>query len=211
MRVPLVLTLGLCAILAAGCMGRAGTLASPALYDLASAQPIQTQATAVPLRSIEVRAPSWIASTAMQYRLAYANEQERSSYAAARWAAAPAELVEQILKRHLDADAARGTGCRLQIAVDEFIQVFDAPNTSRAVLEARATLLSPRGDIPLVSHGFRLAPPGGGDAKTGAAAFAGAAAELAGQISIWLKEVAAMPAVASSCAFGSGAAVDKRG
>jgi cholesterol transport system auxiliary component len=201
MRFSSLFLISLCAALLAGCLPRTASRVSPVVYDITTMAPIiPRQVTPIQLRSIEVGAPSWLSGAAMQYRLAYASAHERAAYRLGRWAASPPELLEQVLQRHLEAAAGHDAGCRLQVSVDEFIQVFDTPDTSRALLEVRATLRSPRGDMSLASHAFTLSPPAGSDARSGAAAFGVAARALAGELADWLRHTAtATPAMVSSC------------
>lgn len=185
MRVLFLLTL-----LLYGCV--AVPRGQPATYDIGSAATGNGQSSSLPLRIIEVRSPSWLATQAMQYRLAYSQGTRREAYAESRWAAPPAELVELALKRRIFAHAGetQAAGCRLVIDVDEFIQVFDAPEASRALLEVRAALLAPRGDVLLARRAFSQSQPAGADARSGVAAFGVAASELAGDVSAWLNGVA---------------------
>lgn len=199
MRLRLVCVMCLAATVVAGCMGHSANHVGPASYDIAPMRPTIAQPTAVPLYSVEVRSPSWLANVAMQYRLAYANGQERSSYTSARWAAPPAELLEHSLKRHFTVGSERRAACRLRVAVDEFIQVYEAPNKSYALIEARGTLLSRRDGTPVASHAFSLSRAAGADSRSGAAAFAATADDLAKQLSVWLKHEALNPSVKSIC------------
>lgn len=175
-------------ILSSGCVGvgRAGM----ALYDIGLSSSGSAQSPGLLLRSVEVQAPSWLASPAMQYRLAYTAGARREAYAESRWVAPPAELLELSLKRRMLADEARAqaVGCRLHVELIEFVQVFDAPGASRALLEIRATLLAPRGDILLARRAFSQSSPAGMDARAGAAAFAAALPVLADEVVTWLAE-----------------------
>lgn len=159
-------------------------------YDLGSAATTAAGAGGgIGLRSIDVVAPSWLDTPAMQYRLAYADASRRSSFTESRWAAPPPELIQQILRRSLsegDAGAVAGN-CRLVVDVDEFIQRFDAPQSSTAVVELRVSLLGPRAETPLARRSFSvLRPTPTADARGGVAALGSATAEAASAISRWL-------------------------
>lgn len=158
-------------------------------YDLGGAATIAGAGGGISLRSIDVFAPSWLETPAMQYRLAYAEASRRSSFTESRWAAPPPELIQQVLRRSLsagDAGAVAGN-CRLVVDVDEFIQRFDSPQSSAAVVELRVALLGPRGEAPLARRSFSvLRPAPTADARGGVAALGNATADAAVAIRGWL-------------------------
>lgn len=185
MRIPLLLSI----FLLAGCVGGAGRNVNIAYYDLGASARIETGAQSLALRNVEVQAPSWLDAASLQYRLAYANAARRQSYAESRWVAAPAELIEQALRKAIISgnDAAPGGGCKLRVDLDEFVHLFDAPNASRGLLEARAALLAPRSDVALARHNFALSKPAPTpDAPGGIEALRGAVTELAVSLRDWL-------------------------
>lgn len=188
-----------------GCFGGTGTRMTPAGYDFAVMPAAAETAQPIILGQIEVQSPTWLDTTAMQYRLAYADQARRQAYAESRWVAPPAKLLEHRLKQRLLPVSMGGqaAGCRLRIELDEFVQVFDAPDSSRALLEMRATLLPPRAQIPLAGRSFRLAPAAGADARAGAAAFAAASMQLGEEIGTWLEHaVGRTPALLERCRLG---------
>lgn len=156
----------------------------------------------LPLEDVHVTAPSWLGSPAMQYRLRFDDAERRRGYTESRWAAPPAELLEQVLRRWMLArDAgASGLGCRLHVQLDELEQIFDAPESSRAVLAVRAVLKS-RGDMQLARQSFileRTAPTA--DARGGLKAVSAAVQGLADEMNDWLSQVKqASPALAERC------------
>lgn len=141
------------------------------------------------LRGIAVVAPSWLDTPAMQYRLKASEPSRRRVYTESRWAAPPAELIEQTLRRRALVSAGAGGAaldCRLRIDLDELVQVFDSAQASHVVLAARATLVS-HGRQPLARRAFeieRAAPSA--DARGGVAAATAAVQALAGQLSAWI-------------------------
>lgn len=175
-------------LLLAGCV--AGPRRPPALaeYDL---RPPGGQPESTAVGAVDVRSPSWLDTSAMQYRLAYENGARRFAYAESRWVAPPGELLAQALRRSL----VNGTGsCRLRVDLDEFLQVFDSQAKSRAVIEARAELLAPRDGSVLSRRAFAVArPTGSADARGGAAAFNAGIAELAVGLGEWLNGLERRP------------------
>lgn len=173
-------------VLLAGCVGGARSVSSIASYDLGAVQPAPNNRIVAALRSIDVFAVSWLDTTAMQYRLLYAANQRRQSYAESRWVAPPAELLGHALrKRMLSGEA--GGACRLRVDLDEFVQLFDSARESRVALEARVQLVAPAGGEILVRRSFSLARPAASpDAAGGAAAMAGAVDAFAAELHDWL-------------------------
>lgn len=141
----------------------------------------------VPLRLIEVRSPSWLGSSAMQYRFKHEHDQRRQVYTENRWVAPPGELLEAALRRALSHALPQGGGCSLLIELDEFSQMFESASTSFGLLEARAMLVSPRADAVLAQQrlSFRV-PAQSPDASGGAIALRQASLELASGLDAWL-------------------------
>lgn len=189
--------------LLAACGGNVRT-AEPVRYDFGSpGAPLAETAAALPLAAIEVQTASWLAGAAMHFRLAYAEPLRRRSYGESRWAAPPAELLEVFLKRRLALAPSgfAGTGCRLQLVLDELEQRFDDPQQSRLVLEARAVLTPLRGSEILSQRLFLIAQPAAAaDAGAGAAAARQAVQALAADLGNWLGQLAReKPAIVERC------------
>lgn len=200
-RLAAILLSAVAAILA-GCAGGGARPVAVAHYDLGTAPPV-AGAQALMLRGIDVQAPSWLGTPAMQYRLAYAEPGRRLGYAESRWAAPPAELLEAALRRRIasgETDLA-SAGCRLRIDLDEFIQVFDAPDASRALVEARVLLMAPRSDQLLARRAISLSRPAPqADARGGVAAFGELTGELSRDVAFWLVKLARdTPDIAERC------------
>lgn len=156
-----------------------------AYYDLVA--PSQAVAPLKSLRAVDVVAPSWLDSGALQYRLMYEDGARRQAYSRSRWAAAPAEMLEQYLKRALQGDSTTGR-CRLRLELEEFQQVFDSPLASRAVLVTRASLYAEEGRGTLARQSFTLIRPAGtADAPGGVTALTGTAADLEQGLRTWLQ------------------------
>jgi len=144
------------------------------------------------LRQIEVQAPSWLDTPAMQYRLSYADRTRREAYAASSWAAPPAQLLEHKLRQRLSGGTGsmpvQAGGCRLRVDLDEFVQDFARPENSQAIIEARVSLLAPRSDSLLARQHFRVVQPAGGDAPSGVVAMESAARRFGDEIENWLSQ-----------------------
>ena len=95
-------------------------------------------------------------NTALLYRLAYTEVQALRPYAHARWSTPPAQLVRQRLREQLslrrpvfnarDGVAINRSGgavlpLRLRLELEEFSQLFTAPDASVGVIRLRATLV----------------------------------------------------------------------
>ena len=129
--------------------------------------------------------PSWLDSSALQYRLAYQGNQRRQNYAESRWVAPPAELVSNTLRKRMFSGEAAGA-CRLRVDLDEFVQVFDTADASRAAVEARVQLLAHGGEL-LARHSFSLSrAAASADARGAVAAFSGAVEDLSTALHDWL-------------------------
>ena len=183
-------------LLLAACSGNVRQ-AEPASYDLGTVAVVWKPAD-LAIAGVSAQGPAWLATPAISYRLLYAGDMERNAYAESRWAAAPPDLIERAFNRQTPAS---GEGCRLRLDVDELIQVFDTPQASRTLLDARATLLPPNGETILARRAFSVAQPApSADARGGVAGAVAAVQALGGELNAWLTETArAKPAIARRC------------
>ena len=168
-----------CALLA-GCLGNPAPRPDPARYDLGPLAPLA--APALSLGRVEVQAPAWLQTAAIQYREAGAVAR-RQAYAESLWVAPPAELIEAALRRQLI--QGNGSGCRLKVELDELVQEFAASGDSRLRLEARVSLFSPRGDALLGRQAFALELAAGRDAHGSVAALIQLERQLAAGVGQW--------------------------
>lgn len=157
----------------------------------------------LPIAAVEVQAASWLSGPGMHFRLAYAEPLRRQRYAESRWAAPPAELLERYLKRRIvfgQPDFA-GTGCRLQLVLDELEQRFDDPHSSQQVLEVRALLTPLRGAELISKRAFLIQKPAAtATAGGGVAATRDAVQALANELGAWLDEIVReKPAIVERC------------
>jgi cholesterol transport system auxiliary component len=128
----------------------------PAVYDFGPGpltRPAVIDTTwLAPLVVSEVEANSALDGTAVLYRLAYADDQQLHPYAQARWSMTPAQLIRQRLREHLgqrrallnpEDGAQSGVPSQpatLRVELEEFSQLFEAPDKSVGLLRLRATL-----------------------------------------------------------------------
>ena len=185
------LSVFLCALLLAGCVGSPPRPVDIARHDLGDpGEPGgRWPAGGVALSRLEVRVPAWLDTAAQAYRLDYADPLTRRNYAENRWVAPPGELLERWLQRRIPTghDASAGPGCRLVVWLDELEQRFDSPRSSEVVLAARASLQPLRGDAVLAQQVFRIVTPAPRpDARGGVMATRAAADALAGELIGWL-------------------------
>jgi cholesterol transport system auxiliary component len=146
-------------------------------------------------------------STALYYRLAYANAQQLRPYAQARWSQPPAQLLQQRLRDHLGqrravlmaADAALAPASDattppqrttiLRAELEEFSHVFTSHDASAGLLRLRATLVRPhlRGEQLLGQRVFVVQIPAPSpDARGAAIALALGASQVADELAQWV-------------------------
>jgi cholesterol transport system auxiliary component len=173
----------LSATLTAGCATKRPP--APQLYDFGIAPDIQPLSAALTIP--EAQAPDWLARSDMLYRLAYRDPRSLESYATTRWAGTPASMLTLRLRQAFETVPARHAQCVLQVQLEEFSQVFDAPDSSRAVLHAQASLRETGGIRRTESRSIRLEQRmSTADAGGGAAAFAALADQLADAMRDWV-------------------------
>ncbi|MDE2599345.1 MAG: membrane integrity-associated transporter subunit PqiC [Rhodocyclaceae bacterium] len=179
----------LCALLAACSLAPPARENSTVYYDLSAANAESGGA----LRSLDVVPSSWLAGTAMHYRLAYADANRREHYAGSRWSGQPAELLSMHLQRSLMSGSnGPGAGCRLRLDLDDFTQVFDSAQSSRMLLEGRATLYGTQ-QIVLARRIVSLSQPAGADAAGGVAASGPLTAALIRELREWIAQECRKP------------------
>ena len=151
----------------------------------------------------EIESLTTLESSAVLYRLAYADPHQLHPYAQARWVAQPTRLVRQRLREQLGRDRvvldpsesaslARVAGTMprvLHIELEEFAHVFDSPTQSVGVIRLRATLMAntPAGERLIAQRLVtERAPARTQDAPGGVRALAAATDAAAQQIGEWL-------------------------
>ncbi len=142
-----------------------------------------------------IAAPTWLDSPAIGYRLNYQDASRQLTYANSRWTAPAAALLTQRLRLQLatisdggvvnTADSARADYA-LRVELEEFNQVFDTVESSRAVVVARASIINVarRGLIAQKTFTIQKAAASS-NAEGGVRALAGASGEVIEAIVAW--------------------------
>lgn len=169
--------------------GRRGNEAAPMVYDLAFANDQAQRMSRPSATSIEVRAPLWLDTMAIGYRLLYTEPARLREYARARWVGPPSQLIQQRLVQQLGllAPGQGGARCLLRLELGEFAQWFDSLERSRSVLSGRVQLLD-KGRALLASKEVNIELPAESPDSRGAVrALALAVDRLAGDLLAWMK------------------------
>lgn len=181
-------------LLATGCAGHARV---PAEYDFdvihglpASSTHLQATIT-IP----QVSSPTWLRTQALIYQLDYATPPVLKAYALSKWVASPAELLTLRLRQAVAAansgftlgSEATGKGYRLDVSLEQFVQVFSSPSVSHCYVTLSATLT--RGGQEIVAqhsfHGEQLAASN--DAAGGAQGLVEASDACLERMLVWLR------------------------
>lgn len=144
----------------------------------------------------ELAAPAWMDNSGIYYRLAYQDATRPQAYALSRWVMPPAALLGQRLRASIaranqagvftGADGVRAA-YTLRLELEEFSQVFDAPDKSHALLRLRASLINQRSVVAQQSFELERAAPSA-NAEGGVRALI-AASDAAGEKLIdWLAQ-----------------------
>lgn len=208
----------LAAILVVGCSALPEPPPRALVYDfglggvpVASAAAPQSPLPSMALADVE-GAGNADTSTAVLYRLAYADARQLRPYLLARWSLPPAQLVAQDLRDQLgqrravlrteDGLAAERTASPdglsgsqpdvLRVRLEEFSHVFTSETESVGLIRLRATLTEPTAAGEKL-HGQRLfvvqQPARSLDAAGGTQALAEASAQAAQQLEQWLEQL----------------------
>lgn len=194
------------AVALAGCAAVPDKPVRATLYDFgpgATAPPAASATPLPPLVLADIEASSALDSSALLYRLGYADAHQLLPYAHARWSAPPPQLIRQRLREQLglarpvldpseSAALARSSGAMprvLRVEVEEFSQLFDSPTQSWGLLRLRATLLenTVAGEKLLGQRNIvKREPAPSADAAGGVRALAAATDAAAAEIGQWL-------------------------
>jgi cholesterol transport system auxiliary component len=189
-----LLSATLLALLLHGCAGVARNETPAAVYDFgqpagAEAESAGFYADALAERlALEVGAAPWLDGQGIDYRLAYGDPLRRGQYADSRWAAPPAQLLAQQLRRQIGFAAAGSVAaaCVLRVELQEFSHVFTLPSTSQGVLYGQISLIDGKRRL-IAGRAVGIERPAREpDAAGGVQALVEASGELGRQIAGWL-------------------------
>lgn len=142
----------------------------------------------------DVAAPEWLVGDGIIYRLAYENEARPAVYSRSRWVASPAQLLTERLIQRLSGLVSGGVARSrteapadylLRAELEEFSQIFDAPESSRVLVRMRATLLG-SGGVRLAQQVFEAEKPAAPDAAGAATGLREASDQLIDELGAWL-------------------------
>ena len=207
-------------ILLAGCSALPSPPERPVQYDFGpgALAPVVTdrRAPLAPLALADVEAPGLPeGSTAVLYRLLYADAQQLRPYSQARWSQPPAQLVQQRLRDLLgerravlkadDASAQAREGALgaqasqggklpavLRVELEEFSHHFTSATDSAGLVRLRATVvdLTPAGEQLRGQRVFVARTPArSADAAGGVGALADATTQAAQELAAWVAQV----------------------
>ena len=195
----------LCTASALGLLVGCATPQAPvpkAVYDFGpSLQAPSLQAIAAPLPALvlaEMDAPAALESTAVVYRLGYADAQQLRPYTLARWSMPPAQLVRLRVRDALSSkgsvlSTAEGSATwLLKLELDEFSQLFESPGSSAGVVRLRATLLR-GGAIAAQRSVLARASAPSQDAAGGVRALTQATDDAVQQLGTWVAQTLSQP------------------
>jgi cholesterol transport system auxiliary component len=141
-------------------------------------------------------------STALLYRLAYADAQALSPYAQARWSMPPAQLLRQQVRAQLGATrpilapgetlAGNAAPWSVRLELEEFSQVFESPSVSSGLVRLRASVSQPsaQGDRLLGQRWITVQRPAPtADAPGGVRALSAATQAAVAELGSWLGQL----------------------
>jgi cholesterol transport system auxiliary component len=187
------------------------TPARPAVYDFGPGAVVATElaSPAAPqaarpsaLLLTDVETTPALDTTAVLFRLNYADAQQLRPYAQARWSMPPAQLLRQRLRetlgqqRHVlspgeGVSAGQGS-VTLRIALEEFSQLFESESASVGLVRLRATLSQSAAgglDRLLAQRSFVVQRPSStADATGGVRALTAAADGAIAELAAWVQQ-----------------------
>lgn len=204
----------LAAFALAGCSGLPDKPTRALMYDFGpgplATQPATRQSPLPPLAIDDVSTSGGVLDNmAVLYRLAYVDAQQLRPYSQARWSMPPAQLVrqrlrEQLSQRRVVFEAGERASLNrnqnpvlpllLRLELQEFSQLFSAPDTSVGLIRMRATLMevTPGGERLVSQRNVVVQRPAtSGGATGGVRALTQATDAAIEEIDQWLQQIPA--------------------
>ena len=145
---------------------------------------------------------------AVLYRLGYLDKQQLRPYSQARWTMPPAQLVRQRMRDRMSQqrvvlNAREGVALNrsqnanlplLRLELEEFSQLFSAPNASVGLLRLHATLveITPAGERLVAQRSLAVQRPApSADAPGGVRALTAATDAAIDELDLWLRQMLA--------------------
>ncbi|HRE15797.1 MAG TPA: ABC-type transport auxiliary lipoprotein family protein [Rhodocyclaceae bacterium] len=178
----------LLALMLSACLGRQEAQSPTASYDFS---PVAMSGSG-PLPKVEVLMPAWLNTQTVQYRLLYRDPNQLHDYAFARWAGAPAALIQQRLRLRLAGSMVAGSACSMQVNVQEFVQTFASAERSEGDLRAEVRMLDGQRKVLATRFITAIQPAPAADARGGIAALASAVDQLAKEAGSWVRDEASL-------------------
>ena len=155
-----------------------------------------------PVLLADVETTPALDSTAVLFRLGYADAQQLRPYAQARWSMPPAQLLRQRLREALGQQRdvlspGEGIGAgqgsvTLRVVLEEFSQLFESENASAGLVRLRATLSQTTpgsADRLLAQRSFVLQrPSASADATGGVRALTAASDAAIAELMAWVQQ-----------------------
>ena len=185
----------LCALLVSACTIPLVGKGEVAAYDFGPAAAAREGGPRLhqPLLVYDVSGPAWMDSASIHYRLGYRDASRPQAYAGSRWVMPPTALLGNRLRQRLSeagggvimpADGLRAPAA-LRVELDEFAQVFDKEDHSRAVVRLRASLVGTR--TLIAQKAFTVDRTAASqDAQGGVRALTAASDEVLEQLLVWV-------------------------
>ncbi|MBL8413113.1 MAG: membrane integrity-associated transporter subunit PqiC [Propionivibrio sp.] len=177
------------ASLLSACVGGARNVPPALVYDFGlPAKRLVVEGTWSRL-ALEVRSPTWTDSRNIDFRLVYEEPLKKREYADSRWASSPGQMLAQQLRQQLGAVSVGGNAaadCLLRVELQEFSQVFDSPQKSRALVQANVSLIDTRRQLVAERQVVIEHPAASPDAHGGVNALVKVSTELGQQLADWL-------------------------
>lgn len=187
------------------------------MYDFGPGA-LSTQAPAIPAAPVPALPPLAIAdiatsggaleNQAVLYRLGYLDAQQLRPYSQARWTMPPAQLIRQRMRDRLSQqrvvlNAREGVALNrsqnanlpmLRLELEEFSQLFSAPDASVGLLRLHATLveITPAGERLVAQRSLSVQRPAtSSDAASGVRALTAATDAAIDELDQWLRQMPA--------------------